>query len=45
MSYLLEVFELLVSGETLLLVHASMDADGREILFRQQLSQSHAPLY
>jgi hypothetical protein len=32
MNYLLEVFELLVSGEALLLGHSAVDGDGREVL-------------
>ena len=42
--YLLEVFELLIAGETFFLGHSSMDGDGREVLFRQELSQSNATL-
>jgi hypothetical protein len=45
MNYLLEVFELLVSGEALLLGHAAVDGDGREVLLCQQLGQGDAPLH
>ncbi len=44
-NYLLEVFELLVSGETLFLGHAAVDGDGGEVLLRQQLGQGDAPLH
>jgi len=37
MNYLLEVFELLVSGEGLLLGHSAVDGDGR--------GQGDAPLH
>ena len=42
--YLLEILELLVSGESLLLVHAPMDGNGGEVLLDEQLGQSHATL-
>merc|ERR1719237_716083 len=42
---LLEVLELLVAGEPLLLVHAAVDGDGREVLLDQQLRKGHAPLH
>uniref|UniRef100_A0A182QFR0 Uncharacterized protein n=1 Tax=Anopheles farauti TaxID=69004 RepID=A0A182QFR0_9DIPT len=41
---LLEVLKLLVPGQTLLLHHATVDTNGREILLRQQLCQGHAAL-
>ncbi len=44
-NYLLEVFELLVSGEALLLGHAAVDGDGGEVLLCQQLGQGDAPLH
>ncbi len=45
MNYLLEVFELLVSGEALLLGLSAVDGDGREVLLCQQLGQGDAPLH
>merc|ERR1719323_656550 len=42
---LLEDLELLVPGEPLLLAHAPVDGDGREVLLNQQLGQCHAPLH
>merc|ERR1719336_2444938 len=42
---LLEVLELLVPGKPLLLAHAPVDGDGREVLLNQQLGQCHAPLH
>jgi len=44
-TYLLEVLELLVPGEALLLSHASVDGDGREVLLCEKLGQGHAALY
>ena len=41
---LLEIFELLVSGQPLLLSHASVDSNGGEILFYQQLGQCYTSL-
>lgn len=43
--YLLEVLKLLVACQPLLLVHATMDGDGREILLNQKLGESCAPLH
>ena len=44
-THLLEILELLVAGEPLLLVHAAVDGDGREVLLDQQLRQGHAALH
>ena len=44
-THLLEILELLVAGEPLLLVHAAVDGDGREVLLDQQLRQGHATLH
>ena len=41
---LLEVLELLVSGEALLLRHAAVDGDGGEVLLSQQLGEGYAAL-
>ena len=43
--YLLEILELLVPRQPLLLVHATVDGDGREVLLNQQLGQGSAPLH
>lgn len=43
--YLLEILELLVSGQSFLLIHSPVDSNGREILLNQQLSQSNASLH
>ena len=45
LTHLLEILELLVAGEPLLLVHAAVDGDGREVLLDQQLRQGHATLH
>ena len=45
MPHLMEVLELLVSGQTLLLGHGPVDSDGREVLVHKQLSQGHVPLH
>ena len=42
--YLLEVFELLIAGKTFFLRHSSVDSDGREVLFSQELSQGNTAL-
>ena len=39
---LLEVFELLVTPQTLLLGHCAVDGNGREVLFNQQLVEGTA---
>lgn len=36
-TYFLEIFKLLISGQSLLLRHAPMNSNRREILFRQKL--------
>ena len=41
---LLEVLELLVAGESLLLVHSPVDGDGGEVLLDQELGEGHATL-
>ena len=41
---LLEILELLISGESLLLAHPPVYGDGREVLFYQQLRQSDTSL-
>ena len=41
---LLEILELLISGQSFLLGHAAVDGDGREVLLGQELGQSHAAL-
>merc|ERR1719414_2419040 len=42
---LLEVFELLVPGQPLLLGHSSVDGDGGEVQFNEELSQSNTSLH
>ena len=42
--YLLEILELLVSGQPLLLVHASVNGDGGEVLLDQELGEGNAAL-
>ena len=42
---LLEILELLVSGESLLLSHASVNGNGGEILLYEELSQGHTSLH
>ena len=44
MSYLLEIFKLLVSRQPLFLVHSPVDSDGWEVLLDQELSQGGAAL-
>lgn len=43
--YLLEIFELLVSWESLFLSHSTVDSDSREVLLRQKLSECDAALH
>ena len=42
---LLEVLELLIPGQSLLLGHPSVDGDGGEVLFNEELSQSDTSLH
>ena len=42
---LLEILELLVSGESLLLSHASVNGDGGEILLYEELGQGNTSLH
>ena len=44
-SYLLEILELLVPRQPLLLIHATVDGDGREVLLNQQLGQGSTSLH
>ena len=41
---LLEIFELLISGQTVFLSHGSMNSDSGEILFHQELRQRNTSL-
>merc|ERR1719278_1899448 len=41
---LLEILGLLISGESLLLSHSSVNGDGWEVLFYQELGESHTSL-
>ena len=42
--HLLKVFELLITRQTFFLCHATVNGNSREILFDQQLCQSHTAL-
>jgi len=42
---LLEVLELLISGQTFFLGHRSVDGNGGEVLVNQELGKSHATLH
>lgn len=44
-THLLEVLELLIPRQTFLLSHTPVNADRREVLFSQELGESHTSLY